>query len=200
MHDSSDAAVRKLAHDILARPEYAHAANPKLVLLAWLRRLFEWSARFDLLRVSVPALYWTIIAVFAIVLFALIAHIIWALRMALRAPRPVSRAIASESAPDLAAEAEALAATGRYLEAAHRLMIASFRALAEQSVIELRPDRSNRWIRGALRGSSLAENLAIEIDGLVERTERRWFGDRANDPDIYLQWRSTFARLSAAGR
>jgi hypothetical protein len=105
--------------------------------------------------------------------------------------------------PDLAREAESLAASGRYLDAAHRLMLASFRTLAER-VIELRPDRSNRWIRAALRGSTLAENLAAEIDALVERTERRWFGDRArdpaNDPEIYARWRSAFEQLSSQAR
>jgi hypothetical protein len=76
-------------------------------------------------------------------------------------------------------------------------MLVCFRTLAERSVIELRPDRSNRWIRAALRGSTLAENLAAEIDALVERTERRWFGDRQNDPEIYARWRSTFEQLSS---
>jgi hypothetical protein len=90
-----------------------------------------------------------------------------------------------------------LAADGRYLEAAHRLMLASFRALAERSVIELRPDRPNRWIRTALLGSSLAEGLALEIGALIEQTERLWFGDRQNDPGVYARWRSTFERLCA---
>ena len=97
------------------------------------------------------------------------------------AARLVRKSVHRRALPDLAREAESLAASGRYLDAAHRLMLASFRTLAERSVIELRPDRSNRWIRAALRGSTLAENLAAELDALVERTERRWFGDRVRD-------------------
>ena len=72
------------------------------------------------------------------------------------APEPRHRsAHPNAKVPDLAREAESLAASGRYLDAAHRLMLASFRTLAERSLIELRPDRSNRWIRAALRGSTL---------------------------------------------
>ena len=91
-----------------------------------------------------------------------------------------------------------LAASGRFLEAAHNLMIASFRTLAERSVIDLRPDRSNRWIRRALRDSQLNGNLVGEIDSLVMRTERLWFGDRENTPDIYSQWKAAFDQLSSA--
>lgn len=200
MPDPSDAAVRKLAHDILARPEYAQAERPEHLVVKWLRWLLHWSAKFNLLRVTAPALYWTIVALFVIALVAMVAHVIWMLRAALRAPQSKASAAINELQPDLAGEAETLAANGRYLEAAHRLMIASFRALAERSVIELRPDRSNRWIRDALRKSRLTESLTLEIDGLVKRTERRWFGDRPNDPDIYLQWRSAFERLSSVGR
>ncbi len=119
----------------------------------------------------------------------------------MKEPEPASaqRSFAVDS-PDLAREAESLAAGGRYLDAAHRLMLASFRTLAERSLIELRPDRSNRWIRSALRGSPLAQGLAVEIDALVERTERRWFGNRAEDPEIYARWRSAYEQLSAPVR
>ena len=52
----------------------------------------------------------------------------------------------------------------------------------------------------ALRRSTLGGNLAAELDSLVERTERRWFGDRSrdssNDPEIYARWRTAFAQLS----
>jgi len=50
-----------------------------------------------------------------------------------------------------------------------------------------------------LRNSQLDGKLVAEIDGLVARTERHWFGDRENSPDIYSQWRSAFDQLSRAG-
>jgi hypothetical protein len=39
--------------------------------------------------------------------------------------------------------------------------------MGEHSVIELRPDRWNFWIRGALRRSTRDGTLATEIDGLI---------------------------------
>ncbi|HKN02239.1 MAG TPA: hypothetical protein VJX23_17140 [Candidatus Binataceae bacterium] len=174
--------------------------NTATRLLAWLQRIFGWFGNFQILHQSAPALYWLIVLGLLAVFAALVAHIVWMVSVALRAPEPPEPSMSRENPRDLATEAESLAASGRYLEAAHGLMIASFRALAERSVIDLRPDRSNRWIRGAVRSSKLDENLAGEIDSLVERTERHWFGDRQNNPAIYAQWRSAFAHLSDAAR
>jgi hypothetical protein len=201
----SDAAVRDLAGKILARPEYADANGIHSKVEGWLarflERLFSWFSQLQVMRDSSPLLYWLVVLAIAGVSVALIAHVTWTVWIAMTAPQPVSSERASTGGvPDLAREAESLAASGRYLDAAHRLMLASFRTLAERSVIELRPDRSNRWIRAALRGSTLAENLAVELDALVERTERRWFGDRQNDPEIYARWRSAYEQLSSHAR
>jgi hypothetical protein len=201
----SDAEVRALAGKILARPEYAHASGKQLQLqdslYKFLERILRWFSDIEVLRDNSPLLYWIIVLAIAAVCVGLIAHVTWTLWIAMTAPEPPAPARASAAnAPDLAREAESLAANGRYLDAAHRLMLASFRTLAERSVIELRPDRSNRWIRAALRGSALADNLAAEIDTLVEGTERRWFGDRENDPEIYARWRSAFEQLSSQAR
>jgi hypothetical protein len=197
----SDDAVRALAHKILARPEYAAASGVNSKLEDWLHRLVQWVAKLEVLRGNQPILYWLIVIAIAAVTFGLIAHVTWSIWIAMTAPEPASSARGSNANfPDLAQEAESLAANGRYLDAAHRLMLASFRALAERSLIELRPDHSNSRIRAALRQSTLGANLAIEIDGLVERTERRWFGDRANEEEIYARWRSAFEQLSAQAR
>jgi hypothetical protein len=203
--DTSDAAVRDLAGKILARPEYADANGIHSQIQSWLSRFFErlfgWFSQLEVMRDSSPLLYWMVVLAIAGVSVALIAHVTWTIWIAMTAPQPVSSEAASAAGvPDLAREAESLAASGRYLDAAHRLMLASFRTLAERAVIELRPDRSNRWIRTALRGSTLAENLANELDALVERTERRWFGDRINDPEIYARWRSAYEQISSQAR
>lgn len=200
MTDIPDSRVRDLAHEILARPEYA-AARPLAVenwFYSMLVRLIAWLQNLGTLRITAPGLYWLILTGLFLVLAVLVAHIVWSISVALRAPEPQERMASSGQLRDPAAEAELLAASGNFLEAAHNLMIASFRTLAERSVIELRPDRSNRWIRRALRDSQLNGTLVVEIDGLVARTERQWFGDRENSPDIYSQWRSAFDRLSRA--
>ena len=200
MTDLTDSRVRDLAHEILARPEYA-AARP-LAIETWLysilHRLIDWLGSLGTLRVTAPGLYWLILIGLFLVFGVLVAHIVWSISLALRAPEPKDRLASGGQLRDPAAEAERLAASGNFLEAAHNLMIATFRTLAERSVIELRPDRSNRWIRRALRDSQLNGQLVGEIDSLVARTERQWFGDRENSPDIYSQWRSAFEQLSRA--
>ena len=200
MTDVSDSRIRDLAHEILARPEYA--AGRPTAIETWLRsvmhRLFDWIWNLGTLRATAPGLYWLILGGLFLVFAILLAQIIWSISVALRAPEPPERLASGTRLRDPAADAELLAAGEDFLEAAHNLMIASFRTLAERSVIDLRPDRSNRWIRRALRDSKLNEKLVKEIDSLVGRTECRWFGDRENSPDIYSQWKSAFDQLSRA--
>ncbi len=205
----SDDAVRELAGKILARPEYAGASGVHTKVEGWLfrflQRILHWFTGLELLRDTSPISYWLIVIAIAVVSVGLIAHVAWTIWIAMTAAQPApSRDATGAGVPDLAREAESLAAGGNYLDAAHRLMLASFRALAERSVIELRPDRSNRWIRAALRGSTLAESLSVEIDALVARTEQRWFGDRVRDPahdsEIYARWRRAFEQLSVQTR
>jgi hypothetical protein len=201
LHDLSDPAVHQLTARILARPEFA-AVNPAMP--SWVDsflKLSQWLRRLELLHDAAPALYWVIVGGAGLIGLGLVAHMIWILRIAMSAPAPPSRGLtAGHAAPDLMREAGSLAASGRYLEAAHCLMIASFHALANHSIIELRPDRSNQWIRGALRKSPLAGNLADEVDALVVRTERNWFGGRENDPELYSQWLAACARIAAEVR
>jgi hypothetical protein len=196
--DTSDTAVRDLAHKILVRPEYADA-RPGAIrdwLVSTVHRIFEFLAKLEVLHATAPGLYWLMVAGIFAVFFILVAHISWTISAALRAPKAPEPRPSGAAVRDSALEAERLAASGRYLEAAHNLMIASFRMLAERSVIELRPDRSNRWIRRALRNSKLNEDLVKEIDALVALTERHWFGDRENSQAIYSQWRSAFDEIS----
>jgi hypothetical protein len=198
--DLSDPAIRKLASEILSRREFQLADRLDIqgVLGKWLATLLSWISRLQVLHAKSPLLYWVMLVGLTIVAVALMTHIVLAVRAALRVPEPPAAARRREAAPDLVARAESLAGAGRHLEAAHWLMIASFQALAEGAVIELRPDRSNAWIRAALMESTLPRGLSAEIASLVTRTEQRWFGDRADRPEIYLQWRSAFERLRAS--
>jgi hypothetical protein len=191
--DPSDAAIRELARTILARREYG-LINQKLDLRweEWLDRFVNW---IGFLRVNSPLLYWVLLAALITIVAVMVAQIVWSVRKVLKTRARTAQAVASARPADLAGEARELADCGRFLDAGHRLMIASFGVLAERSVIELRPDRSNRWIREALRGSPLAEGLGLEIGVLVERTELKWFGSRDNQPDIYYDWSAVYQRL-----
>ncbi len=200
MAEAPDGAVRDLAAQILSRPEFS-AARPSAAdkwfaslrqhFIDWLNQLFE-------LHASAPGLYWLILIATFLIFALLVAHIAWTISIALRAPVPAPRTPFTEASANPIADAERMAQAGSYLEAAHTLMIATFRTLAERFVIELRPDRSNRWIRRALQGSNLDKPLARRIAELIERTERHWFGDRDSRPEIYAEWRTAFDELSQA--
>ena len=201
LHDLSDPAVQKLTAEILARPEFANAAPAAPFWIQWLHQLSRWLQRLQVLHDSAPVLYWTIFAAALAASVAVIAHTIHVLRIAMNGTADSAPGLSDpRTAPDLVREARHLAAAGKYLEAGHRLMIASFHALADRSLIDLRPDRSNQWIRGAVRKSALPTLLADDLDALVTRTERHWFGARENDPDLYQQWLSVLERLAAAAR
>lgn len=196
----TDQAVRDLARRILERREFTEAMRTERSE-RWMQMLLDWVRQFTTLRLRSPIVYWAVIIGATALAAALIVNIVQSLAAALRAPDPTPRsALDHPATPDLKAQAEAFAQAGRYLDAAHSLMIACFRAMAERSLIELRPDRSNRWIRSALHSSSLGESFVAELDRLISGTERCWFGDRRNDPEIYRQWRSAFERLSVAQR
>jgi len=213
--DPSDAAIRELARNILARREYG-LVNDKLdlrwqqwfdslrgLVQDWLNRLLnlvqDWLNRFlqwmGILRVESPLLYWSLVGALLIAVATMFAQIVWSIRGVLRTRASAVEALPTRPPADLAQQARELADRGQFLEAGHRLMIASFGVLAERCVIELRPDRSNRWIREALRGSPLAQALVVELGALVERTERIWFGNRDNQPDIYRDWTALYQRL-----
>src|SRR6266481_4401585 len=99
-------------------------------LNSMLLRLIDWLASLGTLRVTAPGLYWLILGGLFLILAVLITHIVWSISAALRAPEPAQRMASAGQLRDPAAEAEMLAASGRFLEAAHNLMIASFRTLA----------------------------------------------------------------------
>jgi hypothetical protein len=195
----SDASIRALARRILERREFEMATRHQS-WNSWIKKFLALLDRFAALRLRSPGVYWMVVVGAIGIAIALMVHVVVTLVTALRTPESPSPSVPSHVAPDLAAEAESFAESGRYLEAAHSLMIACFRVLAEASVIELRPDRPNGWIRTALRGSALNGSMVAEIDYLIARTERRWFGDRRNDPEIYFRWRSALERLSTQGQ
>ena len=110
MPDISDSAVRELAQKILARAEYADArpSSTDTWLLSMMHRLFDWLGGLGGLRVTAPALYWLMIVGLFTVLAIMVAHIVWTISTALRAPEPPSRSPSGATRRDHAAEAELL--------------------------------------------------------------------------------------------
>jgi len=206
-HAVNAEAIRTLAAEILQRPEYAAAREPEAMdwftrwwgLLAdLLRQLEGYFAWLEALRSSSPVLYGLLYAGLLIVLVLLIAHMSWAISRALRgstAPEP-SRGAAPLF--DFLGPSRGLALEGRYLEAAHRLLLACLQRSAHAGLIELHPEDTNRKVCERFEVARLPGTLRAELLELVRLTERAWFRDRVDDPVLYERWAAAYGRLVEA--
>jgi hypothetical protein len=198
----SDERAREVALDVAARAEYARFAVPDnsvlMRLLSLLGDLLDWMAALHDRSIGL----WLLIMLGLLALAAaLLVHVVWTIRSALRA-----NALAAESASsagerrNLARDAEALAAAGRHLDAAHVLHLACIQRLVERGVLELRRHDPNATLRQRLAGAPLAPVERGEFLQLLDWLEGRWFRDRATDArdaELFSAWRTLHARLMA---
>jgi hypothetical protein len=198
----ADARVRELAHAILERPEYK---NFRLESYDWLaiiaakwRALMEWLGH---LHETDTRTYWLLLCGLGVVCIALVLHIVWTLRAALRSVPPPLAADRRAQEQDFAGDARALAERGQHLEAAHRLLLASLRGLARRRVIPLRPEDGNHAVCQQLVRSGLPAALREQLVALILETERAWFGAApGTEPApvaLYQRWDAAYAQLSA---
>ena len=192
--------LRELAEEILARDEYAQwrifENEAAFSLLDWLRDYLSW---IDELSVAEPFLYWSLLAGIAIVAIGLIAHIAWTIRLAVRASEAIDRSDGTLRAlPNFAAEAEALAAGGHFLEAARQLQLGCLRLLAERGFVEIARHDPNRVVE---RRVAAATGLPIEVRSTfaecIHELERSWFRERRATRELYERWRALHISLDA---
>jgi hypothetical protein len=100
--------------------------------------------------------------------------------------------------PSFVVEAEALAARGRFLEAARQLQLAVIQLLLRRRVLDLTRSDPNRTLRTRLRDAHMPEADRRDLLGLIDAFERGWFRDRREDPELYESWRAVHARLDTA--
>ena len=187
----SDEQVRALAAEILRRAEYERWRDA-----VWIERVLGWLSH---LAENRPPLYWALLAVLLLLAVVLIAHVTIALRAALAVPPHATPEPPAAADPRFVAEAEALAASGRFLEAARRLQLAVIELLLRRRVITLARSESNRVLRARLlHDAALPEAERRDLVALVDRFERSWFRDRAGDRALYEAWRGVHDRLAAA--
>jgi hypothetical protein len=197
----SDAQVQEAAAEVLRRAPYAHWRAME-AQVAWLEPLLEWlhgldSWLFDL-SVNAPLFYWLLIGGALLTAALLFAHVVWSVRVALSMPATVAAPPAMQGATSLAAGAEALAAEGRYLDAAHRLQLATIDLLLRRRVIELTRSEPNPVLRERLRVAPLPDGERRTLLALVDRLEASWFRDRTNDATLYGDWRTLYRQLCGA--
>ena len=190
----SDAQARAAAAEILGRDPYAawHGADHTL----WLGRLAAWLDRWNDWVGGLPAELQTLLFAGLLLLgLVLLGHVVWGLAVALRAPAAAPRTPPGAGEPDLAAEAQALAAGGRFLEAAHRLQLACLARLVRQRRLVLSRFEPNRVLRRRVAEAALPEAQRRTLVALVDRLERGWFRDRTADAALYGDWRALYAAL-----
>ena len=194
----SDDRVRELAAEILSNPPFERWRQADL---GFIERIFEWIAEYanwmNHIHLEAPGLFWLILLGLLGIALALVAHIIWSVRVALSAPGPKAPAESIDERPRWTEEAERLAASGRFLEAAHRLALGSVQVLVEKGHIELGRSDANRILRKRVREASLPSNVASEFLRLLGAFEQQWFRDRGEDPELYRAWRDLHGRLDA---
>lgn len=185
---------------------------------AWLKNLFAWLADvldpvrrfFARLLGLLPdapvarALLWTVLAV-------LLAALLWAVAERLRGgewrlPRRRSRAAAAPPEPEWAPEAartrswlqeaDALAAQGRYAEAAHHLLFRSIEDLGRRRPQLVRPALTSRELAAAPAVPPAARGLFADIAALVERS---LFGGRPVGPNDWRGARAAYADFALPG-
>jgi hypothetical protein len=195
----SDEQVRTTAVEILQRAPYTGWRNSEAVLAAlepilrWLSHLNDWLLDLALQQ---PVLYWLLMGGLLLVAGLLLAHVLWSVRIALSMPAPAATPRVAAGGPSLVAEAEALAAQGRYLDAAHRLQLATIELLLTRRLIALSRFEPNRVLRSRLHGAALPDPERRALLALVDRLEARWFRDRANDAALYGDWYALHRRVS----
>lgn len=193
----SDEHLRALAAEVLARPEYARWRTGKTELSGWLLesfgRFLEWMAR---LAAESPWLYALVLCALIALTLLLLGHVIWSIRAAITASSPRAVEAAQPAGRNFASEAHALAQQGRFLEAAHRLQLASIQALLEKGVIELARHEPNRTLRERIAVSRLPASLQTDLIRCLDQLEVRWFRERDSGRDLYDAWVAMQARLA----
>ena len=194
----SDLAVRERAAEILTRADYArYRAMPAELLRELLELFASWMAWLAELQERAPVLYFTLLLGMLALAALLLTHVIWSLRAALRMPDPVENVV-TRSERDFVAEARALATGGDFLEASHRLLLASLAHAGRSRLVELKPNDGNRAVCQKLRNAALAPDLRQRWIELIGRTDALWFGTRAQNAELYAAWCAVYAQLTGS--
>lgn len=194
----ADEEVRALAAAILEREPYAVWRRWDVEgwrqLLQVLERLLDGLER---LRLESPVAFFLLFAGLVVVALALLAHVVWALRAALAEgpPDPQEPRGRARDPRRFDQEAGTLASQERFLEASHRLLLASIELLVRKEAIALAPRDPNRILRARVAAAPLPPALRSEFIELLDRLEVRWFRDRSEDAALYRRWRALHERL-----
>jgi hypothetical protein len=101
---------------------------------------------------------------------------------------------------DALREARSLAREGHFLEAAHRVQLATLALLIELDWLELARSDPNRTLRRRITVSGLPERDRRQLIALIDRLETLWFAEPRDDPRLFEDWLALDERIvSLAG-
>lgn len=191
----SDEAVRAMAEQILARPEFAEFGRAdSRSLESWLRELLErWLGTAaeqddsDTPRVELPAVSpWLVMLGVAFAVLCVLAVVLWdrgshADAQSARAPRSDAEGGAIAQVSESLSDARALAAAGDFGGALRALYASTLTALDRSGRIQLDPAKTNGQYLRALPVGPLRERFGA----FTQLFDRSWYGRQLASRDDY---------------
>lgn len=179
---------------VFAAPKYEWVARPHPWRWLWeqFMKLVSW---FELLRLSSPVVYWTVVCLAVVALVAVLVHAGWLMLRTIRASTAPDA-----TAPGLRAERRdaawywargtRLAGEGRYPEAMRAMFEATALDLAAAGLVRWHPSKTPReYAREAKLAGEARTRLGALVDGLYAAS----FAGRNFGPAEFESWRAMAA-------
>jgi hypothetical protein len=163
------------------------------LLVQLLSGLAQFLSLFGVFGESSTALGWLAVCLLLAAAIVL-AYRIWGADLFDSPPESGARP-SSRTHSEAIAEARALAAEGHFLEAAHRVQLATLAMLIESDWLELARSDPNRTLRQRVTQSLLPERERKKLIALVDRLEALWFDEPREDPELFEEWIALDERL-----
>ena len=202
----ADEQLRDTLREVLSRPYYQvdHPAEPSegmlhllATLLQWFLTPFRWL--FDITEGLPDFVRWLIVIVLAVVLVALIAHIVWTFMQAMSGGRrsrqrfvlPTDLTSAELTVAELEQTADHAFRQGALIEAVRFLFRAALTGLSEKEKKKFRRGMTNRQYLNHFRNTSLLPHMQI----LVSTIELKWYGDELCENQDYNECRAAYQQI-----
>lgn len=190
--------LRAVLRDVLQSPDFAwqERRHPLQPLMDFARRLIEWFGR---LSEEHPVAYWSLLAAMTLLLAAMIVHMAWVVRQALRGRGPVTMpaeaVVLRRDARWHMARAAEMARAGEYGEALAHRFTALLLDLQQRGVLRYHPSKTAAEY---VSEASLDAPSRSAFQQLVDRLYRHSFAAEPCAEDDYRLFDHNATALKAA--